>query len=248
MVIDRGLSFEEIESHLVEEGISGLIQIASDPSAFRFSPSFCREKSGKIKYFYSLGLHPNEAHELNPQTGLDCMEQHKDDPNFIGVGEVGLDYYYGLEHRSLQLETLETYLEAARKYKKPVIIHTRNAHEDTLSIMKKFKDLSFLIHCFSGDRSQIKDFLDLGAFISFSGIVTFKNAEEIRQAALYCPVNQMMVETDAPYLAPTPYRGKLNRPGWVRVVAQLISELKKEEVSAALFDNTVRFFKLESLS
>jgi len=222
-----------------------VVQIASDPAAMEFSVKFCPEKSGKVQYHYTFGLHPNEAHELDINSGITYIHQHHSDKRFVAVGEVGLDYYYGPDHSDIQLKTFEMYLEAALQYKKPVIVHTRNAHEDTISLLKKYSDkIPVLIHCFTGNKTQVKDYLDLGAYISFSGIVTFKNAFDVRDAAQYCPVEKMVAETDAPFLAPVPNRGQVNQPAWVKHVADFLSELKGRDINRDLYENSLKIFKL----
>jgi TatD DNase family protein len=245
MILEKGISYEEMERGLVENGVKAVIQIASDPSAMEFSVVFCHEKSGQVQYYYTFGLHPNEAHELDIDSGIAYMKNHSVDSRFVAVGEVGLDFYYGPDHREIQIKTFEMYLDAAARYKKPVVVHTRNAHEETLNLLKQYSGkVPFLIHCFTGNTTQLKDYLDQGAHISFSGIVTFKNALEIREAALYCPLDRMMVETDAPFLAPAPHRGEVNRPSWVMHVADFISDLRGAPVQTNLFENSLRFFNL----
>ncbi|MDH4198954.1 MAG: TatD family hydrolase [Spirochaetia bacterium] len=245
MLLNKGAAIQEMEKALAENGVSSVVQIASDADAMEFSPSFCEKQSGEIQYYYTIGLHPNEAHELDIQSGVYHIQKNVHDKRFVGIGEVGLDYYYGLEHRKLQMETFEIYLDTAQQLRKPVIVHTRNAHDDTLHMIRKYcADIDFLIHCFSGNASQMKDYLDCGAFISFSGIVTFKNADELRDAARYCPIDRIVVETDSPYLAPAPYRGKMNQPAWVRLTAQFINNLRGEDLNRYYFENSVRFFKL----
>lgn len=247
MILDKGLSISDMEASLNVNGIQAVIQIASDSSAMQFSPSFCDEHSGKIQYYYSIGLHPNEAHELDTQSGISGILKAAEDKRFVAVGEVGLDYYYGPEHRMLQMQTFENYLEMAKEVRKPVIVHTRNAHEDTLMMMRKYSpDVTFLIHCFSGNKSQMTDYLDCGAFISFSGIVTFKNAVELREAALSCPKDRIVIETDSPYLAPVPHRGAVNQPGWVRLVGNFINELRNEDLNTNFFENSLKLFQLQA--
>ncbi|MDH4261412.1 MAG: TatD family hydrolase [Spirochaetia bacterium] len=245
LILEKGLSYEQIESSLVESNINAVIQIASDPIAMEFSVKFCHEKSGKVQYFYTFGLHPNEVHELDINSGISYIKKYHEDSRFIGVGEVGLDFYYGLDHKDLQMSVFEMYLDIAQEYKKPVIIHTRNAHDETIQLIKQYSDkIPLLVHCFTGNVNQIKDYLDLGAYISFSGITTFKNAQDIKEAAIYCPVERILVETDAPFLAPVPNRGQVNRPGWVRYVADFLSEVRGVSIHNTLYENSIRFFNL----
>lgn len=245
LILEKGIPYDEIEKGLVENRVKAVVQIASDPPAIDFSVPFCHEKSGLIQYYYTIGLHPNEAHELDIHAGIERIKEHASDPRFVGVGEIGLDYYYGPEHRNIQVQAFEMYLEMALRYHKPVVVHTRNAHDDTLNFLRKYSGkISFLIHCFTGNTAQMRDYLDLGAYISFSGIVTFKNAQEICEAALYCPPDRILVETDAPFLAPVPNRGQVNRPSWVGHVADFISKRRGEDLQSRLWENSLRFYNL----
>lgn len=245
LIMEKGISFEEIEHGLLESNVQTVIQIAADPAVMENSIKLCHEKSAKVQYYYTLGLHPNEAHELNIQLGIDIINKYHQDSRFAGVGEIGLDFFHGEEHRVIQIETFEKFLDAAAQYRKPVVVHTRNAHEDSVHILRKYAEkIPVLIHCFTGNKSQIKDYLDLGAYISFSGIITFKNAQDIRDAALLCPLDRMVVETDAPFLAPIPNRGQVNRPSWVKYVAEYLSALHNQDLTLKLYKNSCRFFNL----
>ena len=248
MVLEKGIPLVEIENNLLENQITTVIHIASDPQSMEFASKFCHENSEKIQYYYTIGIHPNEAHELDIYSGANYMENNHKDSRCIAIGEIGLDYYYGKEHRDIQIKVFEMYVEMALKYNKPVVVHTRNAHEDTLKIIKRYSgQISFLIHCFTGNASQMTDFLDAGGWISFSGIVTFKNAVDIKNAVLECPLDRIMIETDAPFLAPTPKRGQINRPSWVKYIADYIIELRPEASYAHFSENTKRFFKLQDI-
>jgi TatD DNase family protein len=242
LTLQRGVNLELIKKNLLENNTQTVIQIASDPDSIKFSPDFCRLHSDGVQYYYTIGLHPNEAHELDVDFGIEAIHCNSQDERFVGVGEIGLDYYYGPEHRDLQIATFEKYLSAAKKFNKPVIIHTRNAHEDTVSLLKKSGINKILIHCFTGNTNQMNEYLDLGAYISFSGIVTFKNAADVQQAARECPRDRILIETDSPYLAPAPYRGQVNLPGYVRHVGEFISNIRQENLTQNFLANANRFF------
>ena len=180
-----------------------------------------------------------------------CLQQArelKDDEKFVAIGEIGLDYFYGADHKEAQIKVFEDYLAGAIDLKKPICIHTRDAHDDTFSRLKETtQHTDVLIHCFTGNKAQIEDYLSIGCYISFSGIVTFKNATDLQEAAKVCPLDKMLVETDAPYLAPVPKRGRTNHPAYVRHTAEFIAELQgvgADDVAEATNRNTREFYKL----
>ena len=196
--------------------------------------------------FASIGIHPSEVEEL---TTANSLVELALDEKVIGLGETGLDYFYNkeLNHQRLQRDSFEQHIIAAQENALPVIIHTRDAEDDTIGIIsenKKFKDFPALIHCFTASKEFASKALDLGMYISISGIVTFKNADNIRQALQYIPLDRILVETDSPYLAPVPKRGKTNEPSYTKYVIEFLAELKNitpEELAAQTTDN---FFKL----
>ena len=243
MTLEKGVNSDEIEAGLSEYNIAALVQIGSDPAAMEFSRDYCRNRGGAEK-FYTVGWHPGEAAEGDYRIGHQFARSQVHDPRFVAIGEVGLDYYYTRKTALCQQEVFDSYLALADDLKKPVAIHTRDAHEDTISLLKKYPGLDILVHCFTGTRNQMEDYLELGASISFSGIVTFANADSLREAARHCPSGRIMVETDAPFLAPVPVRGKTNRPAWVRHVAAFLGNLREENLFPSLYENSVRFFNL----
>jgi len=149
-------------------------------------------------------------------------------PAPVAVGEIGLDYhYYGPETRSAQIRLFAEQLEEARRRGLPVVVHTREAAADTLALLKEIPSRG-IIHCFTGTADEARDYLDLGFFVSFSGIVTFKSAENVRTAARYVPDDRILIETDAPFLAPVPMRGKTNEPAFVRHTCEFLANLRGE--------------------
>ncbi len=242
------------QAHLDEmrrNQVVGFIQIGADPASMQYSWDLAHSEK-EIIVWYTVGAHPGEAQEVDPAIGIAFARARagEGDPKFVAIGEIGLDYYYHPEQAaagSAQQRTFQKYLDLATELNMPVCIHTREAHRDTMAFLREHRT-PILIHCFTGNRSQMEDFLALGAMISFSGIVTFKNAAGLREAALHCPVEKMLVETDAPFLAPVPFRGKLNRPGLVRSTLDFIADLKgmpAEELAAITFCNTVGFYRLQ---
>lgn len=193
---------------------------------------------------YSCGVHP-----LNQAEPYDFAElrQLAADPRVVAMGETGLDYYYQQETKAQQQASFREHIRVGRDLNKPVIVHTRDAREDTLAILKEesVEECGGVLHCFTEDRETAEKLLDMGFYISFSGIVTFRNAETIREAARYVPLDRMLVETDSPYLAPVPHRGKENQPAYTRDVAEYMAVLKGvsvEEMAAVTTQNFSRLF------
>jgi len=226
-----------------EQGVTQMITIGTHP-----------EENKKVlqiaqRYFpqvvCTLGIHPHEAKFYNDEVEQE-MEQHLQKPAVVGVGEIGLDYYYEHSDRELQKEAFRRQLHMAQKAQLPIEIHTRDAEEDTVKILKEFKgQVKGLIHCFTGTEWLAKEALDVGFDISFSGVVTFKNAQSLRDIAKWVPLDRIHVETDAPFLAPVPHRGKKNHPALIVHTAQLIADLKGvplEELSSHTLQNAKKLF------
>lgn len=199
-------------------------------------------------YVYAaVGIHPLDLQ--NGQTvSLDWLLQAIDHPKVIAIGETGLDFHYQPDTAIAQQASFELHLAAAKQSSKPVIIHTRQAQALTLEMIKQ-ADLSQagVLHCFTEDWQMAKAALDLGYYISLSGIVTFRNAQALREVAKKIPSDRLLVETDAPYLAPVPHRGKANLPEYVKEVAQMIAELRNvsfEEFATTTTENFYRLFPL----
>lgn len=203
--------------------------------------------------FASVGVHPSEV-DKDIATSKQLLELASDE-KVIGFGETGLDYFYNKDdsHQALQRLSFENHIEASQKSSEPmpIIVHTRDADDDTASIISsnmKHKAFPALIHCFTASEGFARKMLDLGVYISVSGIVTFKNARELQDIVKFLPLDRILVETDSPYLAPVPHRGKTNEPGFTRHVVEFIADLKEissEKVAAATTDN---FFNLFSKS
>jgi len=195
--------------------------------------------------YASIGLHPNEVVEKEPDVA--DLLQLLNHPKIIATGETGLDYYRPDQDNHYQKTRFITHIQAAKATKKPLIIHTRQAREDTIAILKaeNAREVGGVFHCFTEDWDMAEKALDLGFHISLSGIVTFKNAVELQQVAQKIPLDRLLIETDAPYLAPVPYRGKINQPAYVRRVAEYIAELKGvsfHDLSRQTTDNFKRLF------
>ncbi|NEX21125.1 TatD family hydrolase [Thiorhodococcus mannitoliphagus] len=195
----------------------------------------------------SVGVHPNEEGRREPTA--EELVRLAADPRNVAVGETGLDYYRSSgDDLAWQQARFRTHIAAARECGKPLIIHTRNAREDTIRILKEegAAEVGGVLHCFTEDWETAKQGLDLGFYVSFSGIVTFKNAADLREVARQVPSDRLLIETDSPYLAPVPHRGKSNEPRFVGHVAECIGDVRgmdPEEVAAVTAENYLRLFR-----
>lgn len=197
--------------------------------------------------YASVGVHPEERDCSEPEIStLVRLAEHK---RVLGIGETGLDYYWQKDKPEWQRKRFRTHIRAAKIARKPLIIHTREAEEDTLRVLREegAHEVGGVMHCFTGTQEVAKEALDLGFHISFSGIVTFKNANQIKEVTKMVPLDRILVETDAPYLAPVPFRGKVNEPAYVRYVAEEIAALKGvafTEIERATTENFCKLFKI----
>ena len=191
----------------------------------------------------SVGLHPNEVVDVEP-TAESLLTLINDD-KIVAVGETGLDYYRSSGELAWQKERFRQHIRAAKASQRALIIHSRQAKADTLQILKEenAQSIGGVMHCFTEDWEMAKAAIDLGFYISFSGIVTFKNAKELQEVAKKVPLDRLMIETDSPYLAPMPHRGKSNEPSFVRLVADFIAELRGISVEELAEKTTENFFK-----
>lgn len=197
--------------------------------------------------YVGVGVHPHEATTWTDAT-REQLRHWASHPKVVAIGEIGLDYHYDYP-RDVQRHVITEQVRLAAELKKPVIVHDREAHGDTLEILARELDRSAggVMHCFSGSLEFARECIKLGMVISFAGSVTFKNAHNLQEAAQHLPLDQILIETDSPYLAPVPYRGKRNEPAYVRQVAEKIAELQGvsvEEVARAATANTRRIFRL----
>jgi TatD DNase family protein len=196
--------------------------------------------------YATAGVHPHEAAGAD-RTALEAMERRAQHPKVLAVGEIGLDYHYEHSPRSVQRDVFAAQLAIARRAAKPVVIHTREAWADTVSILRAEWDGTGVMHCFSGTWEAAVAALDLGFYLSLAGILTFPKAASLRETAAKLPLDRLLIETDAPYLAPVPHRGKRNEPAYVVHTAQALAEARRtplEEVVAQTTANFARLFQL----
>lgn len=194
--------------------------------------------------FASVGVHPSDVADDFPS--VEELARWSDHPKVVALGETGLDYYYSVERREQQLESFANHLQAGKQLNLPVIVHTRDAREDTLASIRQHgcTRSAGVLHCFTESWAMAKAALDLNYYISISGIVTFRNAEELREVVRRLPLDRLLVETDSPYLAPVPYRGKPNEPKFVRQVAEFVAELKGIRYEALVEHTGENFLRL----
>ena len=196
----------------------------------------------------SVGVHPHEA-DTHPDLGAAALVEAADHPRVIAIGECGLDYYYDKSDRAAQRERFEAHIEAARQTGLPLVVHTREAESDTAEILGaavKQGGVTGVLHCFTGSAELARKGLELGFLISLSGIVTFKNAADLQQIAKWLPADQMLVETDSPFLAPVPHRGQKCEPAFVADTASFVAGLRGEEPEQLAETTTANFFRLFS--
>lgn len=194
----------------------------------------------------SVGVHPHEA-KVETLDSPDVLVAHAKHPKVVGIGESGLDYYYGHSPRDMQIGNFRHHIAAARETGLPLIVHTRDADDDTIEVMQSEMaraPYTGLLHCFTGTRRLAEAALELGFYISVSGIATFKNSGELRDVIKDVPRDRLLVETDAPFLAPVPHRGKRNEPSFVVHTASMLAELKGVAAEELAHDTTENFFRL----
>ena len=188
-----------------------------------------RRMAGKYNLWYSGGIHPNNIIDKASYKNLSDLYRFSEDKNFIGIGETGLDFFYSDQHKEHQISSLLQHINISRDLDLPIIIHTRNADKETIEILKneykrgKYKGL---IHCFTASKELAIEVLNINFSISFSGIITFKNAQKIREVAHLVPNDKILIETDAPFLAPVPKRGQRNEPAFVKHTGEYLAKLK----------------------
>ena len=224
-----------------EHGVMHMLCVCIDMDNF---PAVAGLAERYPQVFASVGVHPNEQDTRDPS--VKELLQLAQTAKVVAIGETGLDYFHGKGDLDWQRGRFRRHIRAARESNKPLIIHTRDAKEDTLRIMREegAQDIGGVMHCFTEDWNMAEQALDLNFFISFSGIVTFRNAAQVQDVARRVPLERLLVETDAPYLTPVPYRGKSNQPAYVRYVAEYIAEIREESLESIVDATTNNFFKL----
>lgn len=256
------LSFPELQNQLpqirqamAEAGVDRALCICTTLEEFESVHALA---TGYDNFWSTVGVHPDNEGVAEP--GIDDLVARAALPRVVAIGETGLDYYQmeerkggrGLADMEWQRERFRIHIRAARRAGKPLVIHTRSASDHTLAILKEEGEdgsagsARGVFHCFTETRQVARAALDLGYDISFSGILTFKNAQDLREVAAFVPLDRLLIETDSPYLAPVPFRGKTNNPSYVPYVAQQLAEIRKipvQEIAEATSRNFERLFK-----
>ena len=237
-------AFDIDRTHLLdslkESGICGVINCGADLESSKESATL----STKYDFMYfACGIHPEEVDNL-PTDYLDTLRELSKEKKCVAIGEIGLDYYWRQDNKELQKKIFVEQILLARELNLPIIVHSRDAHEDTLSILKEYKPQGVL-HCFSGSVETAKEIIRLGMYIGLGGAVTFKNAKKPVEVAEYLPLDRLLLETDCPYMAPVPMRGKRNDSSYISFVAEKIGEIKNMDPQIILdvaTKNTNRLF------
>jgi TatD DNase family protein len=195
--------------------------------------------------FGTYGIHPHEV-KNNKITSKLIIDEINKNKKIIGIGETGLDFFYNNSEREEQIESFKNHIEASIHLNIPLIIHSRNAEIETFEVLNEFKDhnLKILMHCYTGSKKFAEKLLDLNAYFSASGIITFKNSVDLQETFKFIPFEKLLIETDSPYLAPVPHRGKKNEPSYVDFTAAKLSEIKKISKSKLIKITTDNFNKL----
>jgi len=199
--------------------------------------------------FAAIGIHPHDAEKILPEfwPALERLAQH---PRVVGIGETGLDYFYDHSPRERQIDVFQDFLRLATRVQRPVICHVRDAHDDATRILHggPLPDAGGVIHCFSGNVEDAGRYLDLGLYLSFAGVLTFKKADDLRKAAAYAPLERILVETDSPYLAPIPHRGHRNEPSYVAKTLETLAQVRGVSYSRVADATTANAYRLFNLA
>ncbi len=247
----KGENLSSFLSKCEEVNIASMMTIGVSPDNQKNILSLV-QKSPKI--YGSLGIHPHEAKNVTPDLMAFIKDSCKNEERILAIGETGLDYYYDHSPREIQRRIFEEHINLALELNLPIIIHSRDADEDTMAILKNFSSKitsKAVIHSFTSGRALAELALDLNLFLGFNGILTFKTAENVRDVLKMCPIGNILLETDSPFLTPTPFRGKENFAYYLPFVAQEASkilELETEDFLQSVYQNSMNFFQLNSLS
>jgi TatD DNase family protein len=236
---------DEVLSAARKRGVTGFLNISTRQSEWDDVISVAERN---VDVWATVGVHPHEA-DAHPDLGSSALVSAASHPRVIAIGECGLDYYYDKSDRAAQRERFQAHIDAAREAGLPLVVHTREAEADTAEMIDravKEGGVTGVLHCFTGSAELARKGLDLGFYVSLSGIVTFKNAQDLQKTAKWLPSDQMLVETDSPFLAPVPNRGKTCEPAFVADTAEFVAELRGEEPDVLADATTANFYRLFS--
>lgn len=237
---------DELLSRLFKSGVKAIVNASVTPEDSRKSLELAEKFDGM---YAAVGIHPEDVSKISDfDTAMSEIEALAAHPKAVTIGETGLDYYWEPYDKELEARYFRAQLELARRLNMPVVVHDRDAHGDTDAILREYKDVSVVLHSYSGSAEWARDLVRDGRYISFSGVVTFKNARRTVEAAEVVPLDRILIETDAPYLAPVPLRGSINHSLNLVHVAEKLAEIKKvsvEEMINITYNNAVRFFGID---
>lgn len=236
----------EVIENAHQSGISYIINAATDLKSCEESLAFAR----KYGYVYAaVGVHPHEVGDIDDSTLIKLAELAKEE-KVVAIGEIGLDYYYDTAPRDIQRHWFAQQIKLAKNMMLPIIVHDRDAHQDSFDIIKEQKacDIGGVFHCYSGSVEMAKELVNYNFYISVGGALTFKNAKKLVEVVRWIPIDRLLIETDSPYLTPEPHRGKRNDSSYVRFVAEKVAEIKQmdfEKVAEATLRNAKDLFKIK---
>lgn len=240
---DRAAVLKQIQ----DNGVFGVLNCSADAKSIESTNKLTLEYDF---IFGALGIHPQEADEYNKEVEERIEVLVSQNKKILAIGEIGLDYYYEENpSREVQKDVFRAQMKLAEKLNKPVIIHDRDAHADTLEILKEFKSVRGIVHCFSGSTEFALECVKLGYYIGITGVVTFKNAKKLVEVVKNVPLDRLLVETDCPYMAPVPNRGKRNQSDYIEYIIEQIASIREmdaKEINVAInnnFENLINFYK-----
>lgn len=238
----------EVFEQLKEAGVIGILNCSSSYESIGNTNSLTKEWD----FIYgAVGIHPGNANEFTQEVIDELRDIVKANKKIVAIGEIGLDYYWSENpERSVQKNVLRSQMKLAQEMGLPVVIHDRDAHQDILEIIKEFPNVTGIVHCFSGSVEMAKECIKLGYYIGVTGVVTFKNAKKIKEVVNSIPIDRLLVETDCPYMAPEPNRGKRNQSNYIRYVIDKISEIKQiptSEVNKIVNENLYKIIGVNKL-
>lgn len=235
----------ELLESMKDNGVETIVNIAADTKSLKSTIQLVDEYDF---VFGALGIHPDEVGDLNEEI-YKWIEENLSHPKIVAVGEIGMDYHR--EHdKNMQREAFERQMDIARRHDMPIVVHSRDAANDTYEIMKanNAQGIGGVIHCFSYEKEMARQFLDMNYYIGVGGVVTFKNGRKLKEVVEYTPLDRIVLETDAPYLAPTPFRGQRNDSTYIKYVAEEIARIKNisfDEVVETTKQNALKMYKMK---
>ena len=241
-------SFDEDRELLLASLPEQGLQFVMNPGCSLASSRNAVKLANQYDYIYAaVGSHPDVADEVNDQVIAEYRELCKLNPKVKAIGEIGLDYHYEDIPRQIQMQAFRMQMELARELKLPVIVHERDAHEDGMQVVRDFPDVTGVFHCYSGSAEMARQLVDKGWYIGFTGVLTFKNARKAIEVASSIPLDRIVIETDCPYMAPEPFRGKRNDPGKIYRMAEKLAQIRgisAEEAQAITTENGRKLYRI----